>query len=161
MDKNILLIAYGNPDRQDDGVAWYILQKLAATYGQVVEDMNADFYETLGHNPDFFYTLQLTPELTDLIVKYDRVCFLDAHIGDEDGDVIFQHLTPHFEPSTLSHHMTPQFLLDITQSYHHVCPEAYLVSIRGYEFQFKRELSDQTAKLAKEAIQQIIRWYEE
>jgi hydrogenase maturation protease len=160
MDKNILMIAYGNPDRQDDGVAWYVLQELAAASGRTLDDINADFYETLGHNPDFFYTLQLTPELTDLIVKYDRVCFLDAHIGGEDGEIIFQHLTPHFEPSILSHHMTPQFLLDITQSYHHTCPESYLVSIRGYEFQFKRELSAQTAILAEQAIQQILQLYE-
>lgn len=128
-------------------------------HGRKLDDTNADFYEQLGSNPDFFFTLQLIPELADLIVKFDRVCFLDAHVGPEEGEIGWQELQPNFEPSTLSHHLTPQFLLDIAQSCHKRCPQAILVSIRGYEFSFIQGLTPQTHSLAEQALVKLLEWY--
>jgi hydrogenase maturation protease len=159
MPPKTLFIAYGNPDRQDDGVAWYLLQKLAAHFGQELIDTNADYYDMLGRNPDFFFTLQLIPEQVDLIVEYDRVCFLDAHMDDQEGDISFQTLAPHYEPSTLSHHMTPQFLLDIALDTHERWPNALLVSIKGHEFAFVPELTNQTRELADQALPRLLDWF--
>lgn len=159
MPPKTLFIAYGNPDRQDDGVAWYILQRLAAVHGRQIEDYNLDFYDQLGNEPDFFFILQLIPELADLLVKYDRVCFIDAHVDDREGEILMQCLTPNYEPSTLSHHMTPQFLLDITQSYHRQSPAAILASVQGYKFSFIRSLTPQTQSLAEKVIDNLQHWY--
>ncbi len=159
MPPKTLFIAYGNPDRQDDGVSWIVLQRLAALHGHYLNDTNADFYENLGHNPDFFFTLQLIPEQADLIVEYDRVCFIDAHVGDKDGEIQLQKLQANFEPSTLSHHMTPQFLLDICQQYHHSFPKAILLSIRGHEFSFVQGLSSKTEELAGKAVGMLQDWF--
>lgn len=160
MPPKTLFIAYGNPDRQDDGVAWIVLQRLAANYGVVVDDPNADYYEALGNNPDFFFVLQLIPELADLIVDYERVCFIDAHVGDREGEINEVVLTPHFEPSTLSHHMTPQFLLDIAQQTHQKSPEAILLSIRGYEFSFVQGLTERTSALSETAVAKLLHWFD-
>lgn len=159
MSPKTLFIAYGNPDRQDDGAAWYILRALGHQFGLELTDTNADFYDLLGRNPDFFFTLQLIPEQVDLIVEYDRVCFLDAHVGDKEEDISFQPLQPNYEPSTLSHHMTPQFLLDIARDTHQRCPEAMLVSIKGFEFAFIPQLTNQTRSLADQAIPKLIDWF--
>jgi hydrogenase maturation protease len=161
MTPKTLFIAYGNPDRQDDGVAWILLQRLAAHFGVTVDDPNADYYETLGKNPDFFFVLQLIPELADLIVEYDRVCFIDAHVGDLEGEIAMQVLSPHYEPSTLSHHMTPQFLLDIAETTSHRHPQALLISIRGYLFGFIQGLSEQTTSLAEEAFKKLVEWFDQ
>lgn len=160
MEKKVLFIAYGNPDREDDGVAWHVLKGLAKYFGIYNIDWNDDFYSRLGTNPDFFFILQLTPELQDLIINYEYVCFIDAHLGAEFKDVELKKLKPKFEPSTLSHHMTPQFLMDITRASFNTCPEAVLLTIRGFEFQFKQQLTAMCQKLAEKAINLGVVWYE-
>jgi len=159
MTKRTLFLAYGNPDRQDDGVAWYVLQHLGREFNHPVVDWNADFYEELGQTPDFFFTLQLTPELSEILSGYDQVCFIDAHLGVDYGDLKLMPISPKYEPSTLSHHMTPQFLLEITRSNQGKAPAAVLLTIRGFEFQFVHGLSTKTKKLADQAVQQAVRWY--
>jgi Ni,Fe-hydrogenase maturation factor len=75
-----LFIGYGNPDRQDDGVAWHVLKGVADELGletsQTWEDPLPSTTEV-----DFAFHLQLTPELAEDITAYDRVCFVDAHTG--------------------------------------------------------------------------------
>ncbi len=159
MKKRTLFLAYGNPDRQDDGAAWYVLQQLGKAFQRPEEDWNADFYEQLGNEPDLFFILQLTPELNELLIKYDQVCFIDTYMGDKFGKLQFIKIEPNFEPSTLSHHMTPQFLLDITRTKQGRSPNAVLLTIQGFEFQFVQGLSEKTQILAGEAIQEAIRWY--
>lgn len=160
MKPKALFIAYGNPDREDDGVAWFVLKGIATHFDNRIVDWNDDFYSRLGSNPDFFFTLQLTPELQDLIVQYDYVCFIDAHLGDEFSDVELLDLKPVFEPATLSHHMTPQFLIDITNASYKKFPFAFLLTIKGFEFQFKQELTEKCTELALNAIQLGMDWYE-
>jgi Ni,Fe-hydrogenase maturation factor len=94
-------------------------------------------------------------------VEYERVCFIDAHVGDQEGEINQVEIEPHFEPSTLSHHMTPQFLLDIAEHTHHSHPRAILISIRGYEFSFVQGLTTKTAALADQAIAQLEQWFHE
>ncbi len=159
MHPRTLFIAYGNPDREDDGVGWYVLKQLAEHFNSRVSDWNEDFYSCLGAEPDFFFTLQLTPELQDLIVGYEYVCFIDAHLGDEFDDLELCPLEPVFEPSTLSHHMTPQFLMDITLASYRKHPQAVLLTIRGYEFQFEQRLSSQCHLLAEKAVVRATEWY--
>ena len=160
MTGRTLLIAFGNPDRQDDGVSWVILKEIAHHYGVTLSSPYDDFYTGLGQPLDYFFILQLTPELVDLIDQYDRVCFIDAHLGDDLLDIHLQSLQPNYEPSTLSHHMTPQFLLDIALATHHRAPESVLLSVRGYEFAFVNGLSQKTRTLADKSITDLIQWIE-
>ena len=158
MTDRTLFLAYGNPDRQDDGVSWYILQKIALSNGIQLDSPYDDFYDGLGDEIDYFFILQLTPELVDLINHYDRVCFLDAHLGEDLRDIHIEELSPNFEPSTLSHHMTPQFLLDISMATHQHAPKSILASVRGYEFAFVHGLSDKTIYMANKCIQILLEW---
>jgi hypothetical protein len=44
----------------------------------------------------------------------------------------------------------------LTRSIFHGSPQAMLLSIRGYNFGFSRELSPRTAELVQQAIEMII-----
>jgi Ni,Fe-hydrogenase maturation factor len=59
--KRMLFIAVGNPERRDDGVAHWVLERLGS-----------------GGNHDTRYVLQLTPEVAADIARYEAVVFIDA-----------------------------------------------------------------------------------
>ncbi len=153
-----LIIGYGNPDRQDDGLAWHILARLAAHFNLPGMGPDTDDFFPIGHNPDLLFTLQLTPELAETIARYERVGFIDAHTGQIAEDISVQEIKPEFRPSALTHHMTPQTLLSLVENVYHQKPEAVLISIRGYEFGFSRSLSDKASLLAQKAVEDIIAW---
>lgn len=156
-----LIIGFGNPDRQDDGVAWHVLVRLAEYFHLVrPEDGEYEFYPT-GSNPDLLFTLQLTPELAETIAAYHRVCFIDAHTGDIAEEMHMEKLASHFQASPLTHHLTPQTLLSLVSTLYRQDPEAILFSLRGYEFEFSHELSAQTGELVPRAVQRIVDWWQQ
>jgi Ni,Fe-hydrogenase maturation factor len=54
--------------------------------------------------------------------------------------------------------MSPKTVLSITGTIYDQTPEAILVSVRGFHFEFERELSQKTAALAEEATNRIWNW---
>ncbi len=156
-----LIIGYGNPDRQDDGLAWHILGQLAEQLKiEGIDPGSVDFFPT-GNNPDLLFTLQLTPELAETISRYERVCFIDAHAGEVAEDVYLQKLLPEYKTSPLTHHMTPDTLLSLVVALYHNQPAAALVSVRGFEFGFSRSLSGQAFQLLPVAVNEILHWWQD
>jgi len=51
-------------------------------------------------------------------------------------------LAPSFEPALVSHHMKPEALLALAVQLYGGAPEAALISIRGFDFDFGEELSE-------------------
>ncbi|MGB8252811.1 MAG: hydrogenase maturation protease [Anaerolineaceae bacterium] len=155
-----LILGYGNPDRQDDGVAWTIVQNLATRLSltppspdePVVADGNADL--TLA------VALQLLPEMAELVAGHERVCFVDAHTGRVPEDLSIEKLDAQFQSSPFTHHLTPQTCLSLAQSLYSKTPEGLLVSVRGYEFGFSNDLSPRTRALADQAVDHILSWLE-
>jgi hydrogenase maturation protease len=154
----VLIIGYGNRDREDDGVAWHILQGVAKHLGRPAPDLETGGLDHLGQSPDLLFVLQLTPELSELIADYDFVCFVDAHTGDYPEDLRFVSINAGFQTSPFTHHMTPQTCLALAGSVYGRSPQATLVSVRGHRFGFSHTLSTQTALLADKAIEQIETW---
>jgi len=155
--KKTLLLGYGNTDRQDDGVAWHILTAIARKLKRTIPDPSEGFYPN-GTNPDLMFVLQLTPELAELIAGYERVAFIDAHTGNVDADIQILSLEPGYQPSPLTHHLTPASCLALAQSIYGQTPEATLFSVRGYQFNFEKKLSLQTNLLASKVVDEIIHW---
>jgi len=156
-----LIIGFGNPDRQDDGVAWHVLVRLAEHFHLArPEDGEYEFFPT-GSNPDLLFTLQLTPELAETIAAYRRVCFIDAHTGDIAEELHTEKLASRFQASPLTHHLTPQTLLSLVSTLYRQEPEAILVSLRGYEFEFTHELSAQTGELVSLAVERVVDWWQQ
>ena len=105
---------------------------------------------------DVIFLFQLAPELMETLAAYDRVIFVDAHVR---ADVPTLHVTP-IEPdltsSAFTHHLTPGQLLAWTQAVLGRAPAGYLVSVRGWDFDFHRQLSPQTAAQVGPAAQQVL-----
>ena len=152
-----LLLGYGNPDREDDGVAWHILRALTVKLGMPAPDS----YE--GEFPqsaqiDFEFHLQLTPEMAEDVAAYDNVCFVDAHTGNIPQEVRLIDVESDFQRSPFTHHLTPQSLLSICETLYGKKPDAALLSVRGYQFLFSRNLSEPTQALLPQAVNQVWGW---
>lgn len=155
--KNILLLGYGNPDREDDGVAWHILHALAVKMGlSAPNSYEDDFPQT--PRVDFAFHLQLTPEMAEDIAQYEHVCFVDAHTGNIPEDVRIIDVESDFQKSPFTHHLTAQSLMSICETIYHRKPDAALLSVRGYQFLFSRLLSPPTAALVPEAVNFAWAW---
>ena len=108
--------------------------------------------------PELMFVLQLTPEMAEIIAAYKAVCFVDAHTGRVPDEVHVEILKPEFQSSPLTHHLTAESLLALAKSLYPAEPTAILVSGRGYQFGFSRDLSPETAKLAKKGVDYIWKW---
>lgn len=152
-----LLIGYGNPDREDDGVAWHILRALAIKMGLPAP---ASYEDEFSQNTqvDFAFFLQLTPEMAEEIADYEHVCFLDAHTGAIPEPVHLVNVESNFQHSPFTHHLTPQSLVSICETIYGKKPDAALLSVRGYQFLFSRQLSEETRALVPEAVDLVWEW---
>jgi len=153
----ILLIGYGNPDRQDDGVAWHILREVAERLG-LSAPFSYDDEFPVNDRLDFAFYLQLTPEMAEELSAYERICFVDAHTGDIPEPVRMVDVRSEFQRSPFTHHLTAQSLLAMCTAIYAKQPEAVLLSVRGYRFLFDRELSDETTALLPAAVGLIEEW---
>jgi hydrogenase maturation protease len=155
--KKLLVIGYGNPDREDDGVAWHILRVLTEKLGlDSPESYEDEFPES--ELIDFAFHLQLTPEMAEDISTYEYVCFVDAHTGNIPEPVRLILVESEFQHSPFTHHLTPQSLMSMCETIYGKRPAAALLSIFGHRFLFTRELSPETAALVPQAVELIWDW---
>jgi hydrogenase maturation protease len=155
-----LLLGWGNPDRQDDGAAWHVLAEVARRSGlSVPEEIGENFYQPgqVG-DLDFIYLLQLTPEMAEEVARYDRVAFIDAHTGRVENDLNIHELSAQFQTSPLTHHFTAESCLEMAAQLYGSRPEAWLISVRGYQFGFSHELSEGTNELVQQAADTLLSW---
>ena len=61
------LLCYGNPDRQDEGVAFNIMVGLARELGYILPDPSENDGQPCGRSPDLMFVLQLSPELAETL----------------------------------------------------------------------------------------------
>ena len=155
--KKLLFFGYGNPDREDDGVAWHILREVALRFGLPALDSYEDEFPLDGP-ADFAFNLQLAPEMAEEIASYDHVCFIDAHTGNIPEAVRLTRVDGEFQRSPFTHHLTPQSLMSFCETIYNRKPSAVLLSVRGYHFRFSRELSGETSRLVPEAVDLIWDW---
>lgn len=155
--ERVLLIGYGNPDREDDGVAWHILRAVALRLGLAAPESYEDEFPGAGH-VDFAFHLQLTPEMAEDIRAYEHICFVDAHTGSIPEPIRLIAVESEFQHSPFTHHLTPQSLLSMCEAIYGKKPEAALLSVRGHRFLFSRELSAETAALVPRATQLLWEW---
>ena len=155
--KKALIIGYGNPDREDDGVAWHILRALTIKLGLPAPESYEDEFPESTLIQFAFY-LQLTPEMAEDTSEYEYVCFVDAHTGNIPEPVRLIDVESEFQRSPFTHHLTPQSLLSMCETIYDKKPQAALLSVLGYRFLFTRQLSEETADLVPEAVELIWKW---
>lgn len=125
----VLVIGYGNPLRQDDGVAWHVAQKVEALHAGA-----SDHYIVACH--------QLTPELAELLSTAAQAIFIDASVEGTPGTVDQRTVTPSAgAPEFGIHQFGPSELLATAQALYGASPVAQLVTVSGQDFGYGEELS--------------------
>ena len=159
MKKKFIILGYGNPDRGDDGVAYHLLIDLIHTLSDNSEEIS-EFIEVgileLTDEIDLWYNLQLIPEVSQDLAEYENAIFIDAHTAEIPEPILITEIEPKYQNSPFTHHLTPATCISLTQKLFDAAPHAILITIRGYSFDFSRELSSQTKELAGTALIKII-----
>ncbi len=129
----VLILAYGNPMRGDDGLGWHAAQALAG---------DAD-----GDEVQVMFSEQLTPDLAEPVSLSRRIIFVDASATSEPGCVASAPVQPSTEPpGSFSHEITPASLLAWAQTLYGASPQAVMISVGGESFELGAGLSAPVAK---------------
>jgi hydrogenase maturation protease len=123
----ILVIAYGNPLRCDDGLAWRAAEDLSQL------DLHFDI-EVIARQ-------QLTPELALAASQASAVLFIDATLTGVPGELVCAPLRPQQRSNAFSHDFSPEAILTLAQELYGTCPEAFSISLCGECFDHGEILS--------------------
>lgn len=138
MASRVLLIGYGNPGRRDDG--------LGPAIAQQVEALNIPHVTV-----DIDY--QLTVEHAYDLAEFDTVIFADATLLTDEA-FYFRLLEPGAPLTFTTHSITPGGVIRIARDLFHAETTAYVLGIRGYEFDIIAEgFSDQAKNNLEKAFQ--------
>jgi len=151
-----LVMGFGNLDRSDDGVAFHVVNAFRRRLGQSALEEDNTGLEELGAPVDSVFIGQLVPEMIDLLEGYDRVIFVDAHVDPALDDLYCASVSPDEAGLTFTHHMSPATLLAFFKALIGRDLEGHLVSIRGRDFDFHRDLSPDTITLVEPAVDRIV-----
>ena len=151
-----LVIGYGNSSRKDDGVGFCVASRLRERTGRLPLDLESDGLDDLGESPHVIFVHQLTPELVELIAQHDVVVFVDAHVGEVYPEPI-RIVGVEAKPSVgfVSHVISPGTIIAMAGALYGQAPQAYLVSVRGHDFDFGTTLSPETQALVDEAVEHV------
>lgn len=142
-----LILGWGNPGRVDDGLGPAFIEAVSRIAPSSVV-LDSDY--------------QLTMEDAAEVAHYDRVVFVDA---DRSGPAPFS-MRP-LEPSTdggsfSTHSVAPGAVLSLCRDLFHATPEAWILGIRGYEFdRFGEGLSEGARANLDQAVEFIRMSFEE
>jgi hydrogenase maturation protease len=136
----MLVIAIGNPLRQDDGVALAVAQALHARRGLDVRTVH-----------------QLLPELAESLSNASSVVFVDARRGGPHGCVLRERVVAAEEAWGGTHALDPARLVGLCRFLYGRAPEASVVSITGGRFGFGDELSEPVRRAVPAAVRFVLR----
>jgi len=154
--KTTLIIGFGNVYRRDDGVGYATLNAVRERLGRPPLEVDDDGFDDLGHEVDTILLHQLVPELAENVAPYDRVIFVDAHIGHVPELIYEEELDVCYREATVTHTLHPCSVLALCKQLHGHGPQGILLSIRGYDYEFGEGLSDETAALVPQAADRIL-----
>jgi hydrogenase maturation protease len=154
-DESAIVIGYGNPNRQDDGVGYHLVNALNLVLGRPVISEENDGLDERPGPINAVWAQQLLPEFAAVLARYALVIFVDAHTGANSAELLEQELQPVYRSALVSHHMKPETLLALSRDLYGQQPRAALISIRGRSFDFGDELSPQTQCISEIALQRI------
>jgi hydrogenase maturation protease len=156
MNHRTLVVGYGNAYCHDDGVALYIINELRRRSGIRELQPDEDGMDELSHDVDSVMLHQLVPEVAPLAADYRLIVFVDAHVGTIPDDVRVVPVEEEHRFHAVTHHMSPGMLLSLTKEEKGVAPRAFLISVKGENFDFGLGLSDQCRRCADLAVRKIL-----
>jgi hydrogenase maturation protease len=140
------IIGYGNPQRQDDGIGPFVVNRLKGF---------------LKHKKEvgFLALHQLAADQVEQLRKADLILFVDATVENLDGGRAWSRIYPETQLLPyLTHHIHPSYLLGLIQDLYHRSTPAWLVSIQGCDFGFGEGLSPGAEKRAEKVSLEIVQF---
>ena len=132
----ILVLGYGNPGRQDDGL------------GPAV----AAAIDALGWpNVTAYDNYQLNIEDAVDVAAHEIVWFVDAAKSGSRPFAVTE-LAPASTVEFTSHIVRPEAILAIARQCYGATPQAFLLAVRGYDFEFTEELTPGAADNLRAAL---------
>ncbi len=135
-----LVIGFGNPLRQDDGLGFHAVAALREA----------------GVRAELLHVQQLTPELTECVAATDKVIFLDASTSRPPGEMLCQAVGPAPELGVVSRGLSPAMLLLYAQRLHGHVPPAVLVSVGGESFGMGEQLSARLQEVLPKVLRCVL-----
>jgi len=136
MSDSVLIIAYGNPLRSEDGIAWRVAEEISRTSSAAT---------TLCVH-------QLTPELAKDISRPSAVIFIDSSCDGAPGEVRCNAVYADRSSENFSHSLAPDQLLSICKQLYESEPCGFLVSIAGECFDHGEILSASVMSALPQAV---------
>ncbi|HQN18089.1 MAG TPA: hydrogenase maturation protease [Syntrophobacteraceae bacterium] len=133
----VLIIAYGNSLRRDDGA------------GLVLAELLEEALRANGLEITRVAVHQLTPDLALSVAADDveAVVFVDTRVaaaGDEPLELLACPLVSSLDSPTLGHQLGPSTLLTYARLLYRKSPPAWLLTVPGVDFDHGEGLSDAT-----------------
>ena len=141
-DVKTLILGYGNCSRQDDGVGWFVIERLKSLPLSDVEFLTAH---------------QLEVDHAEVISRFDRVIFVDAAVPQSPKPIMETIVQPRLQSHAVAHYLTPSDVVSLSDTLYGQVPRAILFSVRGCDFGFGTDLSSATKSWALEAVRRIER----
>lgn len=133
-ENRILIYGYGNPGRQDDGLGVLLaedIEKWSSVQG----------FSNIHTDSNY----QLNIEDAASISEYDLIVFADAS-GKDINDFLIEELKPSATVEFTMHAVSPAFILHLCNQVFGRSPEAYLLHIRGFEWEFMAAMTEGAVK---------------
>jgi hydrogenase maturation protease len=138
----ILLIGQGNPGRSDDGIGPAIVESLLEAKVSCLE-AEADYQLNVEHAVD--------------ISSANVVIFADSST-DSKEPFEFHRIGPSDEVRFTTHSVSPESVLSICEDLYGCVPEAYILAVRGYNFEMGEGLTDKAQRNLSEAVKYVTRF---
>ena len=137
------IIGYGNPQRRDDGIGPYIVNRLQPLFKH-----RKDVHLLALH--------QLEPDIIDTLKTADTLVFVDASVETLTEGRHWVEVQPELNTMPfLIHQVAPAFILGLLQCLYHRHPKAWMVSVEGTDFGFGIGLSSGAQKRTERVIGEI------
>lgn len=151
-----LIIGYGNPSRGDDALGPLALELIARRIAQW--DAGLLTGQPEWGQIELLTDFQLQIELVTDMAGRERVIFIDADVSLSQPFCFTSLQEPRASVGT-SHALEPASLLAVYRHYYAcTAPPAFLLAIRGYEFELGAPVSAQARRNLDAAIAMLEQW---
>jgi len=139
VQKNLLVIGYGNTLRGDDGVGPRV--------AEAIEKLNLPGVRTL-------ICQQLSPEYADPVSRAHTVVFVDAAV-DAPREVRLRKLEPGESSQLMAHAADPRTLLALARDVFGHAPQAWWLTIPAVKLDFSETLTPEAQRGFEVALKKI------
>ena len=129
----VLIVAYGNPLRSDDGLAWHAADELEGKLA--VSEV------------EILRVHQLAPELAETVSRCAAVIFVDAASAEkgQPGEVRCEEIHEGVGEARFSHQLSPSAVITLAGKLYGARPHAFSVTLTGQSFDHGESLSPAVA----------------